>query len=194
MPEKLNELISQVVIKAAADDGCSSIPSELIAAAAKVVPLLTPADVANFPNLWYPPLSAKAAGAPGLKEGWERLWFEALVEIIYQAGSVGLPALFELLERDSKTYHALVVVRLLRLAAADVQKKEILDKIKARLPEMDHDEGPDSVREVMLWAARGDQRLAKLLRSMAKLKLTGIGEETVGSVMKEWAESQAIYL
>src|SRR6516225_3754543 len=145
MPAKLEELISQVVIKAAADNGSSSIPSELIAAAAKVAPLLTPADVAKFPGLWYPPLTAKAAGAPGLKEGWERLWFEALVEIIYQAGSVGLPALFELLERDSKTYHALVVVRLLRLAAADVQKKEILDKIKARLPEMDHDEGPDSV-------------------------------------------------
>jgi hypothetical protein len=194
MPEKLEELITQVVIKAGADNDCSSIPSELIAAAAKVAPLLTPADVAKFPSLWYPPLTAKAAGAPKLKDGWERLWFEALVEVLYQAGSVGLPALFELLERDTKTYHALVVVRLLRLAAANVQKKVILDKVKARLPEMGHGEGPESVQEVMLWAARGDQRLTKFLRSMAKLKLKGIGEETVDSVMKEWAESRAIYL
>lgn len=194
MPTKLEELIAHVAIKAAADDGCSSIPSELIAAAAKVVPLLTPADVAKFPNLWYPPLSAKAAGAPKLKDGWERLWFEALVEILYQADSVGLPVLFELLERDTKTYQALVVVRLLRLAAGNVRRKEILDKVKARLPEMGRREGPESVEETMLWAARGDQRLTKLLRSMAKLKLKGIGEETVGSVMKEWAESHATYL
>jgi hypothetical protein len=191
MPEKPEELITQVVIKANADDGCSSIPSELIAAAAKAAVLLTPSDVAKFPDLWYPPLSAKAAGAPELKDGWGRLWFEALVEVLYQAGSVGLPALFELLERDTKTYHSLVVVRLLRLAASGVQKKEILDKVKARLPEMGHREGPESVEEVMLWAACGDQRLTRLLQSMTKLKLKGIGEETVGSVMKEWAESRA---
>jgi hypothetical protein len=194
MPKKPEELISQVVINGAADDGCSSIPSELIAAAAKVVTLLTPADLAGFPRLWYPTLTAKAAGAPKLKEGWERLWFEALAEVLYQTGSIGLPALIELLERDTKTYHALVVVRLLRLAAAGVQKKSILDKVKARLPEMGHGGGPESVQEVMLWAERGDPRLAKLLRTMSKVKLKGIGEETVGSVMKEWAESRAIYL
>jgi hypothetical protein len=194
MREKLEKLITQVVNNAAGDNGVSSIPSELIAAAAKVGPLLTPADVAKFPGLWYPPLTAKAAGAPKLKEGWERLWFEALVEVLYQAGSVGIPALFELLERDAKTYYALVVVRLLRLAAGNVQKKAILAKVRARLPEMGHGEGPESVQEVMLWAERGDPRLAKLLRTMAKVKLKGIGEETVGSVMKEWAESRAVYL
>jgi hypothetical protein len=46
----------------------------------------------------------------------------------------------------------------------------------------------------MRWAERGDPRLAKSLRTMAKVKLKGIGEETVGSVMKEWAESRAVYL
>ena len=93
-----------------------------------------------------------------------------------------------------ETYHSIVVVRLLRFAAANLEKKTILDKVKARLPEMEHGEGPETVGEVMLWAARGDQRLAKLLRPMAKLKLKGIGEETVGSVMKEWTESRAVYL
>jgi hypothetical protein len=122
------------------------------------------------------------------------LWFEAMVEILYQAGSDGLPGLFELLEPDAKTHYALIVVRLLRLAAGNVQKKAILAKVQARLPEMGHGEGPESVQEVMLWAERGDPRLAKLLRTMAKVKLKGIGEETVGSVMKEWAESRAIYL
>jgi hypothetical protein len=194
MPVKLEELITQVVTKAAADNGCESIPSELIAAATRVAPLVTPADVAKAPNLWYPPLSAKAARAPELKDGWGRLWFEALVEVLYQAGAVGLPALFELLERDAESYPALVVVRLLRLAANDVRKKEILDKVKARLPELGHGEGPECIQEVMVWAAHGDQRLTKSLRSMAKLKLKGIGEETVGSVMKEWAESRAIDL
>ncbi len=194
MPKKLEELIAQVVIQAGADDGCSSIPSELIAAATKVAPLLTPADMAKFPDLWYPTLSAKTAGAPKLKDGWGRLWFEALVEILYQAGPVGLPVLLELLERDAKTYPALVVVRLLRLAAGNTQKKKILDKVKTKLSEMACRQGPESVEETMLWAARGEQRLTKLLRSMAKVKLKGIGEETVGSVMKEWAESQAVYL
>ena len=194
MPKKLEELIARVVIKGAADNGVESIPSELIAAAAKVAPLLTPADVGKFPGLWYPPFTAKAAGAPKLKEGWGRLWFEALVEVLYQAGSIGLPALIELLERDLKTYHALVVLRLLRSAAAGVQKKSILAKVKARLPEMVHGGGPESVQEVMLWAERGDPRLAKILRTMAKVKLKGIGEETVGSVMKEWAESRVVYL
>ena len=191
MAQKIEELITQIVIAAAADNGCESIPSELIAAAAKIAPALTPADVAKFPNLWYPPRSAKAAGAPKLKEGWGRLWFETLVEVLCQTGLVGLPALFELLERETKTYHALVVVRLLRLAAADVCKKEILDKVKAKLPELEHEQGCQCVREVMLWATRGDQRLTRILRSMAKLKLKGIGEPTVDSVMKEWAESRA---
>jgi hypothetical protein len=194
MPKKLEELIAQVVIIGSADNGCESIPSELIGAAAKVVALLTPTDLGRFPSLWYPTLSAKAAGAPKLKDGWDRLWFEALVEILYQAGSDGLPVLFELLERDKETYHSIVIVRLLRFAAANLEKKAILDKVKARLPEMEHGEGPETVGEVMLWAARGDLRLSNLLKSMAKMKLKGIGEQTVGSVMKEWAESRAVYL
>jgi hypothetical protein len=194
MHAKMEELIAQVAIRAAADDGCSSIPSELIASAARVAPLVTPADLCKLPDLWYPRLSAKGAGAPRLKDGWGRLWFEALVEVLYQAGSAGLPALFELLERDTKTYHSLVVVRLLRLAAGNVQKKAILDKVKARLPVLGQGQGPESVQEVMLWASRGDQRLTKILRSMGKLKLKGIGAETVGSVMKEWADSRAVYL
>ena len=73
MPKKLEELITQVVIKAGAEDGCSSIPSELIPAAAKAASLLTPADNAEMPDLWYPILSAKKVGAPKLNEGWRRL-------------------------------------------------------------------------------------------------------------------------
>lgn len=40
MPQKLKELIAQVAIKAAAEDGCSSTPSELIAATTRAAPLL----------------------------------------------------------------------------------------------------------------------------------------------------------
>lgn len=194
MPTKLELLIAQIVVKAGADDGCSSIPSELIAAAAKAAPQLSPEDIAKFPAMWYPTYSAKAAGAPKLKDGWGRLWFEALVELLYQSGLDGLPTLFEFLDRDTKTYHGLVVVRLLRLAAGNFRKKEILEKLKARLPELDRRGGPESVDETMLWASYGDQRLTKLLKSMAKLKIQAAGDETVGSKMKEWAESHAVYL
>jgi hypothetical protein len=69
MPKKLEELITQVVIEAGSDDGCSSIPSELIAAAAKAASLLTPADVAKMPDIWYPTQSAKKTGAPKLNQG-----------------------------------------------------------------------------------------------------------------------------
>lgn len=194
MRKELQLLIADIVIKSGADDGCSSIPVELVAAAAKAAAQLTPDDAATIAKSWYPVISAKAAGAPKLKDGWSRLWFEALVELLYQSGAVGLPALVELWERELETYHALVMVRLLRLAAAGVQKKKILEVVRAKLPELDRREGPESVEETMLWASRGDQRLSMMLRSMSKVKLQGIGEETVGSVMKEWADSHAVHL
>jgi hypothetical protein len=78
--QKLEELITQFVIKSGSEDGCSSIPSELIPAAVKAASLLTPADIAKMPDLWYPTQSAKKAGAPKPNEGWGRLWFDALVE------------------------------------------------------------------------------------------------------------------
>lgn len=194
MSEKLKMLIAQVVIQAGDDDGCSSIPSELVAAATKVATQLTPQDLTRFPEWWYPPLSAKAAGALKLKEGWERLWFESLVEILYQSAEAGLPILFELFDRDIKTYHGMVMVRLLRFAANGVKKKEILDRVKARLPQLEYPASTESIEEVMLWASRGDMRLSKFLRSMSKLTLKGIGNVTVNSVMKEWAESRSVRL
>lgn len=194
MSKKLQELIAQVVIKAGSDDGCSSTHTELIAAATKAAATLTKDDVAKFPDWWYPPLTAKAAGALHLKEGWERLWFEALTELLYQMGEEGLPTLFEFFDRDIKTYHSFVLVRLLRFAANGVRKKEILDKVKSRLPELPPLGGPESVDEVMLWASYGDPRLTKLLKSIAKLSVKGIGNPTVGSEMKEWAESRSFSL
>jgi hypothetical protein len=194
MPTKLDSSIARVVVQAGDDDGCSSVPAELVAAATRLTPQLTPEDLAKFPKLWYPPLSAKTAGAPKLKEGWERLWFEALTEILYQLGEAGLPILWELFDENQKTYHGFVLVRLLRFAAAGVRKKEIVDRVKARLPELPHPAGPQAVDEVMLWASYGDMRLSKLLKTLAKVKVKGIGEETVGSVMKEWAESREVYL
>lgn len=194
MRKELQLLVADVVIKCGADDGCSSIPQEMIAAAVRVVPQLKPDDFAKFPDAWYPLISAKAVGAVRLKEGWGRLWFEALVEILYQSGTDGHPPLFDLWARDEKTYHGFVLVRLLRLAANGVRKKEILDMVKSRLPELAHRAGPECVEEVMLWASRGDDRLFKILKSMSKLKVKGIGDESVGSVMKEWADSRDIRL
>src|SRR5262245_8448859 len=152
MPKKLDNLIAQVVIEAGTDDGCSAIPCELVAAATRAAPAVTAEDVAKFPALWYPTISAKGAGAPKLKEGWGRMWFEALMEVLYQASPIGLPALLELWERDLKTYHGLVAVRLFRLAAGGVQKKQILDKVKARFPQLNHPAGTECVEEVLLWA------------------------------------------
>lgn len=194
MSKKLQALIVRVVLQAGSDDGCSSIPSELVAAATRAALEITDEDIAKFPDLWYPTVSAKSAGGLKWKEGWGRLWFEALVEILYQAGPRGIPTLVELLDREIKSYHALVFVRLLRLAAADVQKKQILEKLKTRLPTLKVRAGPECVEEAMLWAAHDNPRLAKLLKSMAKLPVQGIGKETVGSVMKEWAESRAVRL
>lgn len=195
MGTKLEQLIANIAVQAGdVDDGCSTIPAELVAAAAKAAPLLTPEDTAKLPDLWYPAMSAKKAGAPKLNEGWGRIWFESLVEVLYQAGPIGLPALFELWERETKTYHGFVLVRLLRHAANGVKKKEILAKVKSRLPEIGSLGGPQCVEETLLWASRGEPRLTKMLRPMKQLKLKGIGVETVDSVMKEWAESRGVRL
>ena len=96
----------------------------------------------------------------------------------------------QLWERGAKTYHVLVVVRLLRHAAGNVQKKQILDKVKAQFSKLDIRGAQESVDETMLWASRGDDRLSKLLKSMAKIKIKGYGAETIGAAMKAWSESQ----
>src|SRR5262245_37827699 len=121
MASKLDETIANVALVVAKPDA-----SRMIAAAAAAAPKVSAADAAKLPERWYPKVTSKAAGAPELRDSWARLWFEAIAEILCQKGADGLPALYELLERDGSTYHEIV----------GLERKAIITKLKARLPSL----------------------------------------------------------
>jgi hypothetical protein len=188
MASQLDKMIAKVTLEAASPD-----PAKMMAAAAEVAPHLTPGDVAKLAERWYPKISSKAAGAPQFRDSWPRAWFEALVEVLCQKGALGLAPLYELLERDGATYHEMVVLRLLRLAAAGVGRADILARLKARLPTLHQTQVGASVRAVVDWSERDPQPL-ELLRPMAKLKVKNAEGATVGTYIKEYEADLALML
>jgi hypothetical protein len=186
MASKLDQMIAKVALEVPGPD-----PAKMIAAAAEVAPNVTPADSAKLPERWYPKISSKAAGAPQLRDAWPRAWFAALVEVLCQKGAVGLPPLFELLERDGATYHEMVVLRLLRMAAAGLERDAILARLKASLPTLHRTQVYASVREVVFWSEQDPQPL-ELLRPLAKLKVKNAEGDTVGTYIKQYEAELAL--
>jgi hypothetical protein len=180
MASKLDQMIAEVTMTVPNPD-----PAPMIAKAAEVAPRLTPEDVGQLPERWCPKITAKAAGAPHLRDPWPRAWFEAIVEILCQKGAAGLPALFELLQRDNATYHEMVALRLLRLAAAGLDREAILAALKARLPELHRTHVYASVRAVVFWSDREAAPL-EVLRLLAKLKVKDAEGDTVGTYIEQF--------
>lgn len=109
---------------------------EISNVAADVASRVKSTEVAKLPDRWYPKLSAKAAGAADPHQSWPRDWFEAIVEILYEKASEGLPGLLELWGRDKSTYPELVGLRLARLAAKGVESESISLHMRERLPQL----------------------------------------------------------
>src|SRR5262249_20976609 len=164
MPGKLDQMIAKVALEMPGPD-----PSKMIAAAKEVAPNVTKEDAAKLPERWYPKITSKAAGAPQLRDAWPRAWFEAVVEILCQKGPIGLPALYELLDRDQATYHEMVTLRLLRMASEGLERDTTVAKLKSRLANLHMTHVYASVREVVFWSEREPGPL-QLLRQMAKVK------------------------
>jgi hypothetical protein len=179
MAKNLDRLIAKVAMEVPAGD-----PEKATTAARDVAPQLTPEEAASLPAKWYPKVTAKAAGVPQLRDAWPRAWFEAIAEVLCHKGSDGLPALLELLARDNSTYHELVVLRLLRLAATGLQTREIVAKVAARLAEVHRTAVYAAVREVVHWSRR-DPRPLELLRSMATVKVKNAEGDTVGNYIEQ---------
>jgi hypothetical protein len=186
LPTKLDEMIAKVALAAAGAD-----PDRMMAAAAEIAPKITREDAAKLPERWSPKITSKAAGVPHFRDSWPRAWFEALVEILFQKGAIGLPALLELLDREGATYHENVVLRLLRLAASGVERDMILAKLKSRLPALHQTQVYACVREVVFWSER-DPMVLELLRPMAELKVKNAEGATVGTYIKQYEAELAL--
>jgi hypothetical protein len=186
MASKLDQVIAKVALEVAGSD-----PAKMMAAAAAVAPRVTAADAAVLPERWYPKITSKAAGAPQLRDAWPRAWFEAVVEVLCQMGAAGLPALFQLLERDGATYHEMVVLRLLRMAAAGTERAAVGAKLAARLPNLHRTQVYASVREVVFWSER-DPGPLEVLRPLAKLKVKDGAGDSVGTYIKQFEDELAM--
>jgi hypothetical protein len=186
VPAKLEQIIAKVAVEAAGPD-----PVKMMAVAGDVAAQVTDEVAAKLPERWYPKVTSKEAGVPHLRDSWPRAWFEGVVEILCQKGKAGLPALFELLERDSAAYHEMVVLRLLRMAAAGVEEKPILQQLKSRLPALHRTAAYASVREVVFWCER-DQKPLKLLKGLAKLRVKDGEGDTIGTYIKQFEGELAL--
>jgi hypothetical protein len=186
MAKNLDRSIAKVAMEVPAGDA-----EKMVAAARDVATQVTSAEAASLPERWYPKVTAKAAGVPQLRDAWPRAWFEAIVEVLCQKGADGLPGLLELFCRDNSTYHELVVVRLLRLAAADLQTEEILAKAATRLAQIHRTSVYAAVREVVDWSRR-DPRPLELLRSLAAVTVKNAEGDTVGSYIEQFAAELAL--
>ena len=185
MASKLDQAIASVAIQAGTYD-----VTKLIAAAAEVAATLTPADIAKLPERWYPAVTSKAAGAPELRDSWPLLWFEALTEVLCQTRKAGLSALFTLLDRGG-SYSHLIVIRLLRIAAAGSERDAILAKLDDTLPLLHQTQVYDSVREVVGWSEREPQPL-ELLRQFEALTVKNTETHTVGSYIEQFESELAL--
>jgi hypothetical protein len=183
---KLDEMIAKVAVEAAGTD-----PGKMIASAREAAPQVTAEEAAKLPERWYPKVTSKTAGAPHLRDSWPRAWFEAVVEILWQKGKEALPPLLELLQRDGSTYHEMVILRLLRMAAAGVERKAILDKLKARLPTLHRTQVYAAVRDVVFWSERDPEPLVQL-RPMAKVKVKDAEGDTIGTYIKQYEGELAL--
>jgi hypothetical protein len=187
MATKLAHRIADVAIAVGARD------IELMSKRAEYVASeLSGNDLAKLPDLWYPTLSAKKAGAPELKESWDLSWFEAITEVLLQKGLEGLPGLFVLAERDDSTYHHLVFVRLLRSAAAGIDAIEILARVRRRLATLQHVWTIESVRTIVYWT-EVDRRPLELLKAMSDVVLPRTDGDTVGVIIERMNEELAYH-
>ena len=116
-------------------------------------------------RLGDPPMSAKAAGNPSLRDSWGRHWLGAVAEVLFQYGAAGTAAFWPRLDLPRDTYRDIIVERLIRFATLGVDREEILERLRRQMPLWDRGEVRDIVRAVFAYAPR-DPRVIDTLREL----------------------------
>ncbi|MEZ6143388.1 MAG: hypothetical protein R3B84_22705 [Zavarzinella sp.] len=143
---KLDDQIAQVAV------ALGTMPREEAEQTAKrIAKLFSRKEIEKLPERWSASVSAKKAGTPDLKDNWDLLWFEAITELLFQLQLEGLAGLTMLLERESETYHQYVVRELLRLAAEDIERDQIMLLLHQRFQTLQYVKTRECVREVTYW-------------------------------------------
>src|SRR5262245_25390084 len=159
MPSQLDFALASVALL-----GNDRVRSD--AQAAAVAAELGPAAIdAVAKRLRSPPLTAKAAGDPSLRDCWGRLWFDAVAEVLFRFGEPALPHFWPLLEQQKDTYREYVVERLLRFAADGVRRDEILERMRREMPKWHETEVIATVQTAYRYSKR-DPRVVDTLREL----------------------------
>lgn len=186
MASKLDSAIVRVAIVIA------NQPREAMkSAAADAAGAVKPRELAKLPDRWYPMVSTKTAEVPELDDSWDRLWFEAVAEILCQKQHEGVPGLLVLWERDDSTYHELVLIRLLRLAADQVDADLVLSRVRARFETLHYRKTYESVHEVANWLGE-DRRPLALLEPMSEIVIPNSDGDTLGKYIQEFKREWGI--
>jgi len=186
MASKLDHAIARVAIVVASWDQAA-----MKTVAAEEGASVTPKELAKLPDRWYPAVSAKGAGVPEHHESWQRYWFEAVAEILVQKKHDGMPGLLTFWERDEASDHDLILVRLLRLAADNVGRDEILDRVAVRFETLHYTKTYTAVRKVVNWTSE-DSNLLALIEPMANIVIPRSDGDTLGKYINQMCGERAI--
>ncbi len=182
MATKLDKLIASVAISVATKG-----TSDMMAEAAAVAAVVSPAEAAKLSQRWAPTVSFKAAGAPELRGEWPGCWYEALAEVLCQMQAAGVPGLLELWQQDSHDKYV-VLIRLLRLAQQGVECEAILRSIEEHLPGARNGVVDHVFKLIPRW---GGNKLVDLLRPLAHVQ-AGSSGDTVGTYITVFDEQRAL--
>ena len=144
-------------------------------------------DLAKLPDRDYGKLSAKLAGAPDLHDPWHHLFFEAIVELLLQRKSEGLPGLLILWELDTFSYPEYVLPALFRLAAEGVDQELIMERVRERLKTLHYITTRSGVREVISWSSEYP-KIRVLLELMSIIVLPYSDGDTIGTYIHRFTE------
>src|SRR5262245_10976541 len=159
MPNQLDLALASVALlgndRSRSDDRAAAVAAELGPGAIDAV----------AKKLGSPPITAKAAGDPALRDSWGRLWFDAVAEVLFQFGEPALPHFWPILEQPQDTYREHAVERLFRLAADGVRRDEILKRVRRAMPKWHETEVIAIVQTAFRYSER-DPRIVDTLREL----------------------------
>lgn len=159
--------------------------TKMIEAAQSAASAIPDKDLAKFPDRWYPNVSAKTMGLPDYSDMWQRIWFEAMAEILCQKKQLGLPQLLIYWERNEASDHDLILIRLLRLAADGIETESILDRVRKRLATLHYSKTYTAVNEVVRCTSF-DRRPLDLLLPMADVVVPYSDGDKVGTYIERF--------
>jgi hypothetical protein len=183
MPTKLDQTIARVAVAY----GRSNSRLTLTATAGYEVASIAEGDWPKLPDR-HSKCSAKQAGAADLSDGWDVIWFHAVLELLLAGGERGKPGLKILWERDTFSYPHLVFPALLRVIVRDGDDDGWSEMISRRLMALNYPFVFQAVSETLHQAA-GEPGLSDLLGRFAAIEVTNGDGETIGMIVERQRSS-----